>query len=429
MEQFEAGAAKLDITPPVGIELAGYTPRVENTNQSTGINDPLWVRALALRSQGRCVLIIVLDLLGIELPTTHRVRSLTSERLPIAPDSILICCTHNHSGPSILEQYEKGVRVDPIWKEATIGAAVGVAVSAVENLKPAKICAGKREVCGVGANRKAWLDDGSIFHFSGLHGRKPPEARTVVKKGVIDPELSVLCVKDKTDRVIAVLTNYACHPWLYNGNRISSEVSGRCVEWIEEQLRPEHPDVVALFIPGTGSNIVTVQNQTPMPEDSREKEDWFTAERMRMGGILGRAALQVVQEMTEFATAGSVTSEVYGIAAPVYDKKLSVVLAKNGTLPPTDLTMDTEVQVVKIGDIVLVGLPSEVYVEYGLDIKKQSRYRDTLVISYCNDYFADIITHEAVQEGCCPELEWTHVHPGVQDLIMETLEHRVLNPR
>ena len=195
---------------------------------------------------------------------------------------------------------------------------------------------------------------------------------------------------------------------------------------MEEQLRPENPDVVALFCPGTGSNITTIQHQTPMPEERQDKERWFTVERMRMGEILGRAVLQALEEVSEFAGAGPVASEVCEVTAPVYEQTLKIVVAENGGLPPTDLTLDTEVQVLKIGDIVLVGLPSEVYVEYGLEIKKRSRYGNTFVLSYCNDYFADMVTGEAAEEGTCPEVAWTKVHPDIRELIMGGLEPPVL---
>ncbi len=216
MRPFEAGAARIDITPPVGIELVGY-----NSDPSSGINDSLWARALVFRSQGQCALVIVLDLLGIELSTTRRIRALISARLPVPPENVLICCTHNHSGPSLLDFYP--VPINPTWKEEAINATVDVAVTAFESLSPAQVGAGRTAVHNIGANHKAWLDDGSLFHFMGIAARKPPEGRTVVKKGVIDPELSVLGVKDTAGRIMAVLVNYACHPWLYNGSRISSE--------------------------------------------------------------------------------------------------------------------------------------------------------------------------------------------------------------
>jgi hypothetical protein len=99
------------------------------------------------------------------------------------------------------------------------------------------------------------------------------------------------------------------------------------------------------------------------------------------------------------------------------------MLASHKTLPPPTTTQETEIQVVRFGDrMVLVALPSEVYVEYGLEIKARSRFPFTMVLTYSNDYFADLITHQAVRENCCPELEWTQVHPDTQRLIMNKLE-------
>ena len=40
-----AGAARIEITPPVGIDLTGYLAR---QNPSVGVRDPLYVRALVL---------------------------------------------------------------------------------------------------------------------------------------------------------------------------------------------------------------------------------------------------------------------------------------------------------------------------------------------------------------------------------------------
>lgn len=55
------------------------------------------------------------------------------------------------------------------------------------------------------------------------------------------------------------------------------------------------------------------------------------------------------------------------------------------------------------------------------DIKQRSRFPNTMVISQANDYFADILTHEAVAEGVCPELTWTRIDPGAGDLILDLL--------
>lgn len=49
MKSLKAGVGKSDITPEVGVELAGYGPFLER--KSTGIHDPLFWKALLLESQ------------------------------------------------------------------------------------------------------------------------------------------------------------------------------------------------------------------------------------------------------------------------------------------------------------------------------------------------------------------------------------------
>ena len=74
----EAGAAQIEITPAVGVDLTGM-----DDGPSTGFNDPLWVKALVFRGRaGGLVVIVTLDLLGIELRTTRQVRRRISRRLP-----------------------------------------------------------------------------------------------------------------------------------------------------------------------------------------------------------------------------------------------------------------------------------------------------------------------------------------------------------
>ena len=77
-----------------------------------------------------------------------------------------------------------------------------------------------------------------------------------------------------------------------------------------------------------------------------------------------RQIKKYLQKKREISAKGANSAHLPNTFAPI------------GGLPPTDLTLDTEVQVLKIGDIVLVGLPSEVYVEYGLEIKRRSRSPD-----------------------------------------------------
>jgi hypothetical protein len=59
----------------------------------------------------------------------------------------------------------------------------------------------------------------------------------------------------------------------------------------------------------------------------------------------------------------------------------------------------TQIQAIRIGDLALVGLPSEMFVEVGLEIKRRSPFARTLVVELANDSFGYIPTDKAFSEG------------------------------
>ena len=55
----------------------------------------------------------------------------------------------------------------------------------------------------------------------------------------------------------------------------------------------------------------------------------------------------------------------------------------------------SQVQVLEIGDLALAGLPGELFTRTVLEIKEQSEYAHTAVLSYANDeqgYFPDAVS-------------------------------------
>jgi len=56
---FKAGVEKVDITPPSGLSLWGYSDR---KGPSTGVLDPLYARVLVLEASGQRLALVVVDL-------------------------------------------------------------------------------------------------------------------------------------------------------------------------------------------------------------------------------------------------------------------------------------------------------------------------------------------------------------------------------
>jgi hypothetical protein len=76
----QAGFAKVDITPRVGVPLCGFGPFLNR--RSIAVRDRLWARALA-----------------VEHDDTLRSRELVREATGLDPAHLLVACTHTHSGP------------------------------------------------------------------------------------------------------------------------------------------------------------------------------------------------------------------------------------------------------------------------------------------------------------------------------------------
>ena len=62
-------------------------------------------------------------------------------------------------------------------------------------------------------------------------------------------------------------------------------------------------------------------------------------------------------------------------------------------------TMDTWVQALRIGDLGIVALSGEMFVEFGLEIKETSRFAGTFVVELANDYAGYVGTRSAYEEG------------------------------
>ena len=97
----KAGFAKFDITPRVGVSMAGFGPFL-NRN-STFVRDRLEARAAALESGGGKAIIVSCDLTTIAPETARLAREIVAEKIPgFSPDEILVTATHTHSAPAVV---------------------------------------------------------------------------------------------------------------------------------------------------------------------------------------------------------------------------------------------------------------------------------------------------------------------------------------
>ena len=92
------------------------------------------------------------------------------------------------------------------------------------------------------------------------------------------------------------------------------------------------------------------------------------------------------------------------------------------TSVPTGSNVDIRLTSLKLDKIVLCGISGELMTEMGLQVKKQSPYRNTIMITHCNGLTGYICTDKAFSEGGY-ETKVTHLMPGIEKpLVQKCLE-------
>ncbi len=222
-------------------ELLAGTARVDITNYDAGpANDPLYVKALVLKSGDTALAIVTLDVVAIGeighvgnefLPA---VRSAIQTQTGIAPENVLVNASHCH-----------GVVTDV--EARTIQAVV----EAANQLTPVVIGAGRGTENRVMENRRFLLKDGDQVDSRRAYALPPDESFAAV--GPVDPEIGVLRL-DKTDgETLAVVYNFACHPiqGVPSGGN-TADMIGFASKAIEENL---NEGAMALFLQGCAGDI------------------------------------------------------------------------------------------------------------------------------------------------------------------------------
>ncbi len=99
MTQFKAGAAKVDITPPLGTLINGdFVP-----HYARWIHDPLYAKALVMKSGGRVIAFVVVDICSIKKELIDLIKVEIFNKTGITKDNILISATHTHAAGSVTD--------------------------------------------------------------------------------------------------------------------------------------------------------------------------------------------------------------------------------------------------------------------------------------------------------------------------------------
>ena len=212
----EVGAAIVDITPPVGLDMAGFAARTAVASQ---VHDPLTARALVVGDTA----IVTVDVIGVDAALSRRVRS----RCPLPDSRVCILATHTHGGPASMPG-RLWVEADAVYMQQLESGILEALERAAAARQPARVFGGVGKDPGYAKNRRQ--PDGPVDHI-----------------------VPVLRFDSVQGQAIAVLTSYACHPVVLGADNLlwTSDYP----HFVREALELSSPGVIALVATGCAGDV------------------------------------------------------------------------------------------------------------------------------------------------------------------------------
>ena len=422
----QIGQAAIDITPPLGTHLAGSGMGEHRPAQK--ILDPLYAKVMVAQAKDAKLCIITLDTLAVTLPYTRAIRE-SAVALGFEPHAVMVHSLQNHSAPScgalmLDPDFPLDLRPDQehitgseaaYTKQAVAGATRAIQ-EANDALTPVQVAMGHAVRDDLAFNRRGVMRGGNIcMPWPFTSDAKPLGPTDIVyMEGPADPQVGVWCAQSAAGDVAAMLLHFTCHPV----NVFAREKNTVCADWpgawsakVKDQNSLMCPPMV---INGCCGNV------NPWPAFTPN----FTPDHVRMGNELADTTQAVIESLS-FADVDSIDWHFDKIPLAYRDipndrqDQVNRILAEhptlklqdNGEVDPTwfhaastksiELCRNREpqfmyeIQVCRIGDMAIISLPGEPFVEGQLEIKTRSPAKLTFIAHMSTQYVGYLPTSDA----------------------------------
>lgn len=446
-----AGAAMVDITPALGMQIAGDIGRHRPVEE---IREPLYARALVLEMDGRRCAIVSVDVAVIDKEYAAVIRQRAAERLGLAADTLLIHATQTHAAPAV-GNFMISERIplpnnlwfirggDNRYHPVVVEGVLAALEDAIRRLQPATARVGRGTDGRVAFNRRFIMRDGTARTH-------PPIASPDIAycEGPIDPEVSILTLENEAGEAIAVLLHHTCHPVHgYPERWVSSGWPGAWADGVRKLLGTQ---CVPLVINGMCGNIHHTNHLDPT----------FTDCYHAIGQKLTETVKRILDTVAEMPVAtldwASTTVDLpYREMAPVQIAADEAFLTEH----PEPVWLDREaeaiewewiyanarkdlrlrreeraaypfeIHAIRLGDVAILGVEGEPFVEAQLDIKLASPARYTMSAHMANGCAGYLPTKHALARGGYETRPgtWSMLCPDALDMMTEAAKTTLNN--
>ena len=362
--------------------MAGFAAR---TSAATGMALPLRAKALALEHDGRRLVLVTVDLLGVTAAMRERIGAALSRTHHLGAEAWLLAASHTHCGPVVDDQLSVAYDLDAAKRRAIVDYTArleekiaGLVAEALKRLEPVELAYAAGHAT-FGANRRTQF--------------LPP--------GPVDHAVPVLRVARADGHPLAIVFGYACHNTTLQAGM--TEFHGDYAGVAQREIERRNPGAHAMFLAGCGADI------NPSPRGTLALVE-------QHGAALADAvslALDSVHRLEGDSAAGfepvdvpfAATTDRAGWVArqqsgDVYVRRhASLMLERLDRHGHLERSHAEPIQVWRIGGLTLVALGGEVVTDYSLRLKREHASAGLWVAAYCNDVSCYVPSGRVLQEG------------------------------
>lgn len=427
-----AGAARVNIDPPLPHDLQGFVRRSE---PALTHGDPLLITAVALENDGTAVIILAADLTGIDVECAAVIRDRVASTVGCKAQDVLLNCSHSHAAPwARLTGTKLGGGFDEItaseraYIERLPHDFASAALIAWQARRPARCQGATGSVHGVAVNRR----------------ERTPDGRTILGWNPdldIDEDIPTLRIDDLQGEPIATVTAFGCHPVVVGPD--DSATGSDFVGPLRRRVEELRGGGVCVFLQGAAGNVLPLQAffdhrgpEIPMGhrlglESAHAVVDAdplrWEIQKVNFGSVtpisLYRRTVAAEQPDQVLARASRLVDlpmlappSLDDLTAELRQQEAQMAAAIRDGLPRSvtnpvqyhlnwlrsmigrgeDLSRWTsstgEVWAMRVGDTAIIGTPGEVFSEIGQEVRRRSPFGTTLFAGYCQGILGYIST-------------------------------------
>ena len=387
---FAAGPGKIkakwfeaDISPEIGTLIAGYG---EN-DVSVAKYDSLLASGLCLDDGANRVLLVSLDLIGLDYDSIKELRKRLSAITGAPAEGVMVSCTHTHQGPHTRMYAKKEAIAEKVFDESPdsldsrymamlYGNIEAAARKMMEGAWGEYVVGYHSSQCHENRNRRYTTED----NHASFNAHRPILHNLTT--GVTDPEVGTLILMGDKGPAY-VVGNWAAHaltahaPGL-GGLRISSDFPGFYRRYIESETGAK-----AMFVQGAAGDLVT------------KDDEYGNAAAKRVGEAVAMQSIFGILSMGRCYERFAIQNPRVGSAIRSFETRMR---KKWRDFYGRDTTT-FDVQAVAVGDVCFVGLPGEVVCELGLEVKWNSPFARTFIAYLATGYYGYVTPMNLMAAG------------------------------